>query len=79
MASGKLIVTNTKGWVKDIVEKESCGFYYDPDKPKEFIKSIEPYIKSSSQLAEYQQRARVIAETQFSKSAQVEKLIQLIT
>ena len=79
LASGKLIITKTKGWVKDIIEKERCGFYYDPDNPKEFINSIRPYIKSSAKLAEYQQRARVIAETQFAKSAQVEKLIDLIS
>ncbi len=79
LASGKLIITNTKGWVKDIVENEHCGFYYDPDKPKEFVSSIKPFIESSVQLKKSQQKARIVAETQFAKSAQVEKLIDLLS
>ena len=79
LAAGKLIITNTKGWVKDIVENDSCGFYYDPDKPKEFIELINPYINSSTQLKDTQERARVVAETKFARSAQVKKLINLIT
>ncbi len=79
LAAGKLIITNTKGWVKDIVENDQCGFYYDPDNPKEFISSIKPFIESSVQLKKSQQKARIVAETQFAKSAQVEKLIDLIS
>ena len=79
LASGKLIITNTKGWVKDIVEKESCGFYYDPDRPKDFVSSIRPFLESSVQLKESQQSARIVAETKFARSAQVKKLIELIT
>jgi glycosyltransferase involved in cell wall biosynthesis len=79
LAAGKLIITNTKGWVKDIIENDQCGFYYDPDNPKEFISSIKPFIESSVQLKKSQQKARIVAETQFAKSAQVEKLIDLIS
>lgn len=79
LAAGKLIITNTKGWVKDIVENEQCGFYYDPDKPKEFVASIKPFLESSALLNKSQQNARFVAETRFAKSAQVEKLIDLIS
>lgn len=79
LASGKMIITNTKGWVKDIVEADNCGFYYDPDKPKEFVRSIIPYLESSALLEQSQQNARIVAETKFAKSAQVEKLIELLS
>lgn len=79
LASGKLIITNTKGWVKDIIENERCGFYYNPDEPVKFVEEIEPYIKSHQQLKKSQTNARMVAETQFAKSAQVEKLIELIS
>jgi len=79
LASGKLIITNTKGWVKDIVENEQCGFYYDPDKPLDFVEAIEPYIKSVQELKKSQINAREVAETQFAKSAQVAKLIELVS
>jgi glycosyltransferase involved in cell wall biosynthesis len=79
LASGKMIITNTKGWVKDIVEEDNCGFYYDPDEPKEFVRSIIPYLESSALLRESQHSAREIAETKFAMSAQIEKLIELIS
>jgi glycosyltransferase involved in cell wall biosynthesis len=79
LAAGKLIITNTKGWVKDIVESDSCGFYYDPDKPMEFVNAIKPFVESSNKLKEAQKFAREIAETKFARSAQVKKLIDLIT
>ena len=79
LASGKMIITNTKGWVKDIVENDNCGFYYNPDEPKEFVNSIRPYLNSAIQLQDSQKRARVVAETKFAKSAQVKKLVELIS
>ena len=34
LASGKLVITNTKGWVKELCESNNCGFYADPLKPE---------------------------------------------
>ena len=79
LAAGKMIITNTKGWVKDIIENDDCGFYYDPDEPKDFVRLLLPYIKSTIQLKRSQQNARIVAETKFAKSEQVEKLIRLFT
>ncbi|MCB0497535.1 MAG: glycosyltransferase family 4 protein [Cyclobacteriaceae bacterium] len=78
LASGKLIITNTKGWVKDICEQSSCGFYYDPNKPEDFVKNLEPFIHNKEQLIDFQLNSRKVGETQFSKSAQIEKLLAIL-
>lgn len=78
LAAGKLIITNTKGWVKDIVEDEQCGFYYDPDNPDEFVKKLSTYLEIDKNLKTAQSHARHLAESRFSRSAQVEKLIKLL-
>ncbi|MCF6361103.1 MAG: glycosyltransferase family 4 protein [Cyclobacteriaceae bacterium] len=78
LASGKLIITNTKGWVKDICEKDHCGFYYNPDKPQDFVVQIQPFLVQKNQLANYQINSRAVGETQFSRKIQVEKLIGLV-
>lgn len=78
LASGKLIITNTKGWVKDICEQNNCGFYYDPNKPEDFVQQLEPFIESKEQLMDYQYNSRQVGETQFSKSAQIEKLLSIL-
>jgi len=79
LAAGKLIITNTKGWVKDIIEDQNCGFYYDPDQPEQLLDKLEPYLKSKMYLQSAQHKARQVAEQQFSRSAQVEKLVRLIS
>ena len=78
LASGKLIITNTRGWVKDICESNQCGFYYNPDKPEEFVTQVRGFIENETSLATYQTSARKVGETSFSKSAQIEKLIDVL-
>lgn len=78
LASGKLIITNTKGWVREICENSECGFYYDPDQPIEFVNKLIPFLKDKGLLYSFQKRARDLGETRFSKSAQIKKLIQVL-
>lgn len=78
LASGKLIITNTKGWVKDICEKDNCGFYYDPNKPENFVTHLKEFLQEKEQLQKYQSNSRLVGETQFSRKAQVEKLINIL-
>jgi glycosyltransferase involved in cell wall biosynthesis len=78
LASGKLIITNTKGWVKDICEKDRCGFYYDPHKPEGFVSQIQKFINQKEYLQKFQLNSRIVGETQFSRNAQVEKLLAIL-
>lgn len=79
LAAGKLIITNTGGWVKDIVEESSCGFYYDPDNPQSFVEHLQPYLENADYLVRSQTSARKVAEKKFARSAQVDKLVELIS
>ncbi len=79
LASGKLIITNTKGWVKDICENDHCGFYYDPDKPTNFVHQIQHFLAQKEQLSTFQHNSRIVGETQFSRRAQVGKLIEILS
>ncbi len=78
LASGKLIITNTKGWVKDICEKNKCGFYYDPNKPEDFVNHIQQFLQEKGRLQKFQLNSRIVGETQFSRTAQVEKLMAIL-
>lgn len=78
LAAGKLIITNTKGWVREIIEEEGCGFYYDPNRPSSFLDSLKPYLESRELLAEEQNNSRAVAENKFARSVQVSKLIELM-
>src|SRR5690606_31256826 len=35
LSAGKPVIVNSRGWTKDLVEKEQCGFFVDPQRPQE--------------------------------------------
>jgi glycosyltransferase involved in cell wall biosynthesis len=67
LASGKLIVTNFGGWIKNEIEQMACGVAVDPTQPTDFIKKIIPFINDPKKLAEYQTAARKLAEEKYHR------------
>ncbi len=79
LASGKLVVTNTKGWIRELAEVNQCGFYTDPETPSDFAEKINPFINDKIMLSRFQQNARKLGEVQFSRQQQVSELIHVLT
>jgi glycosyltransferase involved in cell wall biosynthesis len=67
LASGKLIISNVNGWIRDLIEEHSCGFYYHPEEPSFFFEKIESFMGDPEKLKRYQLNARKLAETQFDR------------
>ncbi len=78
LASGKLIILNMKGWLRDIVEKHRCGFYTDPDKPGELLNKLQPFLDDPSLLRHYQTNARQLAEKDFERGKLTAGLLKFI-
>ena len=78
LAAGKLIIVNTPGWLKTLVEDHRCGFYTNQEKPEAFPDLIKPFISDPTLLASYQKRARLLAEEQFSKDRLVHHVCKLV-
>lgn len=78
LASGKLVITNTGGWIRDLVEENKCGFYYDPDIPAECLKKLEPFLNGQRPLLEYQKNARKLAENRFERKNLTSKILDFI-
>lgn len=74
IAAGKAIITNTKGWIKELIEDEEIGFYYNPNSKEEFLEKIKSLIYNAGKLKTAQLNARKLAENRFS----VEKLTREI-
>jgi glycosyltransferase involved in cell wall biosynthesis len=79
LAAGKLCITNTKGWMKELIEEHHCGFYYNPENPISFMEKILPYVKDVNLLKTAQTNSRKLAEDKFSKDITVEKFLALFT
>jgi glycosyltransferase involved in cell wall biosynthesis len=77
LASGKLSIVNTSAWLKDLVEKNECGFYADPENPQEFISKIVPFLSDKELLEKYKMNARTLAEKEFSVEVLTKKFTEL--
>ncbi|MEQ9443806.1 MAG: glycosyltransferase family 4 protein [Cyclobacteriaceae bacterium] len=74
LAAGKMCITNTPGWIAQLVEENHCGFYTPPKRPEQFVAQIAPFVTDRSLLDTCQSNARSLAEREFSKEKQIEIL-----
>ena len=79
LAAGKLTIVNTKGWLKELVERNECGFYHNPTSPDDFIEKITPFLNNTTKRQQFQMNARTLAESDFSVSKSTTKITQLVT
>ncbi|OJJ15062.1 hypothetical protein BKI52_40050 [marine bacterium AO1-C] len=78
LAMGKLTIVNTTGWLKELVEKHKCGFYANPNNPKEFINKLTPFLESEDLLQQYQQNAQKLAVSLFDKHKLCAEIVNLV-
>lgn len=79
LAAGKLTIVNTKGWLKDYVENNHCGFYHNPSDVQEFITKITPYLTNKVLLQQTQKNARQCAVRDFSVHELTNKINTIIS
>ncbi|MBL3657809.1 glycosyltransferase family 4 protein [Fulvivirga sediminis] len=78
LAAGKLIIMNFEGWLKKIIEKNECGFYYNPEEPKQFYNELKKFVEDDELLMRAQINSRKLAEQSFDKQDQLKKLQQFL-
>lgn len=80
LSAGKPIIVNSAGWTKDMVEKENCGFYVNPDDPADLAIKLLDVRDKKELLAEWGRNARALSENVYDKSklsAQVADVIEV--
>lgn len=78
LAAGKLTIINFPGWIKNLIEKNKCGFHHDPHSPNDFVKKINVFLDSPELLSKYQRNGRKLAELYYDKDIQVTKLLKIL-
>ena len=79
LAVGKLIIINFKGWIKELIESNKCGFQYQLGDADDFNRKIKPFLTDRDLLKEYQKNSRKLAEEEFPKERLISKLEKFIT
>ncbi|PKR80295.1 glycosyltransferase WbuB [Brumimicrobium salinarum] len=67
LSAGKPIIVNSSGWTKEIVEKNNCGFYVDPNRPKELVNKIRLLQNDTALIKQMGENARNLAKNKYDK------------
>ncbi|MBD5356166.1 MAG: glycosyltransferase family 4 protein [Bacteroides sp.] len=78
LSAGKPIVVNSAGWTKDLVEKENCGFFVNPDSPQDFVDKIKLYKGNTEILKTWAENARNLSESVYDKSILSRQVAEVI-
>jgi glycosyltransferase involved in cell wall biosynthesis len=79
LASGKIIVVNFKGWIKDEIEKQHCGFYTDPYGLKDFEKKLTECVMDKGLLNTYQRNSRALSEQRYARKKLCDEWLKIVT
>src|SRR5690554_5867884 len=78
LSAGKPIIVNSAGWTKDLVEKNECGFYYNPNKPQDLADKLIALINKKEELEKMGQKSRKLAEQKYDKSILVKQFTRIV-
>lgn len=78
LSAGKPVIVNSAGWTKGIVEEHHCGFYVNPDDPKELALKLIEIKDKKEELDEMGKNARRISVEIYDKSILSEKFLQVV-
>ena len=78
LSAGKPIIVNSAGWTKDLVEKENCGFYVDPERPEELAEKLIRVKEDEKLLIEWGKNSRRISLEVFDKNILSAKVVDIL-
>lgn len=79
LAAGKLMIVNVGGWMKHELLQHVCGIAVDPRNPADLVNQLKPFLTDSARLKNYQQNARRLAETIYSRKIVSERFAAIFT
>jgi len=75
LAAGVPIVQTTNGWIKDLLNKENCGFTVSSEKSIELVNKLIELKNNQELWTEMSKNSLRVAKTQFDKKILAEKMI----
>jgi glycosyltransferase involved in cell wall biosynthesis len=75
LAAGVPVVQTTNGWIKELLDKESCGFTITPENPEELVDILKKLKADPGMREKMAENAFNVAKTQFDKTKLAQKMI----
>lgn len=68
LSAGKPVIVNSSGWTKDLVEKDNCGFFVDPDNPNDLVDKLLEVKDNKELLKQWGENSRRLSLEVYDKS-----------
>lgn len=78
LAAGVPIIQTSKGWIKEIVEKEDCGINLDLKDIKSSAQQIKAYLAKEELRNQHAENAKRLAETEFDRNILARRYLKAI-
>ncbi len=78
LAAGKVCLVNSRGWTRQFLEENECGFYASPDRPDEAFQKIVCVYRNPALRKKMESNARRLAEKEFDRKKLAAKLLRHI-
>ena len=78
LSAGKPIIVNSAGWTKDMVEKDDCGFFVDPEKPEELARKLLEIKDNKELLDKWGKNARKLSVEVYDKGILAGKVADVL-
>ena len=78
LSAGKPIIVNSAGWTKDMVEKDDCGFFVDPDNPEDLAEKLIEIIDNKPLLNKWGENARRLSVEVYDKDILAAKVVDVL-
>lgn len=78
LSAGKPIIVNSAGWTKDMVEKDGCGFFVDPDNPADLAEKLLKYKGEENTLKRWGENARRLSLEVYDKDILASKVADVL-
>ena len=78
LSAGKPIIVNSSGWTKELVEKNDCGFYVDPESPEQLADKLLEVKNNKELLMKWGENARRLSIEVYDKNLLTSKVAEII-
>ena len=78
LSAGKVVVVNSAGWTKDLVENYNCGFYVNPNESRDFASKLEIIDKHATSFIEMGENARRISIDIYDKKILSKQFVEVV-
>lgn len=78
LSAGKVIIVNSNGWTKELVEKYKCGFYVNPENPEDLVDKMTLIKENPNMKHKMEENSRKLSIEVFDKNILVGKVVDIL-